>query len=120
MKMIDTGKDKIKTYAWLCGDRDCDTMLCFKDTWDSQTVCGLWGASELTQFHDAKLAAATVKINAIFDCLEKANKKAKRHKERKLSFIKYQNRLLLVWAGYGLVGPDADFKTIKKTLKLRG
>jgi hypothetical protein len=119
MKMIDTGKEPtIETYAWLCGDRLCDTIFCYKSKWDSQTVCNLWSAG-ITDFHDAKLAAATKKINAIFDRLEKANKKAKRDKQRKLSFIEFQSRLLLVWAGYGLVGPDDDFKTIKKALKLR-
>ena len=117
--MIDTGKGKVETYAWLCADQQCDKMDCYKSTWDSQTVCGLWGASALSEFHDARLAGATKKINAVFDRLEKSNRKSKRSKERKLSFIKFQNRLLLVWAGYGRVGPDDDFKTIKKALKLK-
>jgi hypothetical protein len=112
---IDPGKKPIETYAWLCGDQQCDTMLCFKDPWNSQTVCGLWEAKELTSFHDADLAKATKKINGILSRIEKAN----RDKKRKLSFIQFQNRLLLAWAEYGVVGPHDDEKTVMKTLKLR-
>jgi hypothetical protein len=78
-------------------------------------VCSLWDAAELTSFHDAELAHATKKINAIVRRIEKGNK----DKKRKLSFIKFQNRLFLVWAGYGVVGPDDDNKTVMKALKLR-
>jgi hypothetical protein len=120
MKMIDTGKEPlIETYRWICGDRLCDTIFCYRSKPENQTICNLWSVSKLSDFHDAKLAEATKKINAIFDRLEKANKKAKRDKERKLSFIEFQSRLLLIWAGYGVVGPDDDFKTIKKALSLR-
>ena len=102
------------TYYWICGDQQCDTIDCLKgDDW--QTVCKLWTATAVSDFHDAELAEATKKINAIVNRLEKGN----RNKKRKLSFIKHQNRLLLVWAGYGAVGPDDDFKVIKKALKLR-
>jgi hypothetical protein len=112
--MIDTGKPKIETYAWLCADQQCDAMDCYKSERNSQTVCKLWTVSALSDFHDAELAEATNKINAILKRLEKRN----RDKKRKLSFIHHQNRLLLVWAGYGRIGPDDDFKVIKKALKL--
>ena len=113
--MVDTGKPTVETYAWLCADQQCETMDCYKSSRDSQTVCKLWTVSGLSEFHDAALQSATKKINAVFDRLEKGN----RDKDRKLSFIKHSNRLLLVWAGYGRVGPDDDFKVIKKALKLR-
>jgi hypothetical protein len=109
-----TGKKPIETYAWLCADQQCDTIDCYRSSWDSQTVCKLWGATELTRFHDAELASATKKINAILGRIEKGN----RNRKRKLSFIKFDNRLLLIWAGYGVVGPDDDHRTIVKALRL--
>jgi hypothetical protein len=105
----------VETYAWLCADQQCDKMDCYKSTWDSQTVCELWQTSGLSSFHDRDLAEATKKINSILGRIEKSN----RDKKRKLSFIKFNNRLMIIWAGYGVVGPDDDFKTIKKALKLR-
>ena len=112
--MVDTGKRPIETYYWICGDQQCDTIDCLKgDDW--QTVCKFWTVTGLSDFHDAELAEATKKINAILNRLEKGN----RNKKRKLSFVKHQNRLLLVWAGYGAVGPADDFNVIKKVLKLR-
>jgi len=104
-----------ETYQWLCGDQQCDTIDCFKSSWDTQTVTNLWGAKELTGFHDAALANATKRINAILGKIAKGNKDRK----RKLSFIQFQNRLFLVWAGYGAVGPDDDEETIMKALRLR-
>ena len=114
--MVNTGKKPkpIETYAWLCGDQQCDTIDCYKSEHNSQTVCKLWEVTALSDFHDSRLAAATKRINAILGRLEKSN----RNKKRKLSFVKHQNQLMVVWAGYGVVGPDDDFKTIKKALKL--
>jgi len=111
--MAETGKPKV-TYSWLCGDQKCDTIDCFKDQLDFQTVCGLWEA-EPSAFHDDELVAATKKINAVLSRIEKSNG----DKGRKLSFIKFDNRLMLVWAEYGVVGPHDDFETIAKRLKLR-
>ena len=71
--------------------------------------------AELTGFHDAELARATKEINAILSEIEKGNKDP----ERELSFIQFQNRHFLVWAGHGVVGPDDDDETIQKTLRLR-
>jgi hypothetical protein len=113
--MDETGKPLSETYSWMCGDQQCNTIDCYKSSLDYQTVCKLWTVTALSEFHDAELAEATDKINAILSRLEKGNK----NKDRKLSFIKHQNRLLLVWAEYGGVGPDADFHVIKKALKLR-
>jgi hypothetical protein len=103
------------TYDWICGDQRCDTIDCFKDILDHQTVTHLWEAKGLTSFHDAELAQATKKIKTILSRIEKGNK----NKKRKLSFIQFQNRLLLVWAEYGVVGPYDDDKTIMKALNLR-
>ncbi len=115
INMIDTGGKSTETFTWICGDQQCDTIDCFKSPDNRQTVCRLLEANELTGFHDAELAHATKKINAIVSGIEKANK----NKKRKLSFIQFQNRLFLIWAEYGVVGPDDDDKTIRKALKLR-
>ena len=104
----------IQTYNWVCADRDCDMMLCYKSPKSFQTVCILWEAG-LSDFHDKELAEATKKINTIIKRLDKSNK----DKQRKLSFIKYDDQLMLIWALYGAVGPDDHFKAIKKALKLR-
>lgn len=113
--MINTGKKPVETYDYIFADQQGDTIDCFKSTADRQTVCKLMAVTQLADFHDAALAEATVKINAIFARLEKAN----RIKGRHLSFIEHGNRLLLIWASYGRVGPDDDFKTIRKALKLK-
>lgn len=113
--MINTGKKPVETYSWICADQQCDTIDCFKDTLDHQTVCKLWEVSEVSAFHDEKIAEATKKINTIVSRLEKGN----RDKSRKLSFVHYNNRLLMVWASYGRVGPEDDFKTVRKALKLK-
>jgi len=113
--MAEKGKPPIETYAWLCGDQQCDTIDCYKSSWDSQTVCRLWTVTAFSDFHDSGLAEATDKINAILNRLEQGNK----DKDRKLSFIKHHNRLLLVWAEYGRVGPVDDLNVIKKALKLQ-
>ena len=113
--MINTGEKPIETYTWICGDQQCDTIDCFKSRDNRQTVCNLWTVSAFADFHDTALAEATKKINAIISRLQRGN----RDKTRKLSFVQHQNRLLLVWAGYGRVGPDDEFKVIKKALKLR-
>jgi hypothetical protein len=113
--MINTGKKPVETYTWICADQQCDTIDCYKSPDNRQTVCKLWSVAGISDFHDAQLANATKKINAIFDRLEKGN----RDKSRYLSFVQHRNRLLLIWAGYGRVGPDDDSKTIRKALKLR-
>jgi hypothetical protein len=76
--MIDTGRGSTEKYAWLCADQQCNTIDCYKSSWDSQTVCKLLGATELTSFHDAELADATKKINSIISRIEKANKDKKK------------------------------------------
>jgi hypothetical protein len=113
--MATTGNGKIETYMWICGDLDCKTIDCFKANDLSQTVCGLWEAKEVTDFHDDELVQATKKINAIVSRIEKGNK----NKKRNLSFLHFRNRLFLIWAEYGVVGPDDDDKTIMKALKLQ-
>src|SRR2546425_13372195 len=94
--MVDTGKRPIETYYWICGDPQCDTIDCLKgDDW--QTVCKFWAVTGLSDFHDAELAGATKKINAILNRLEKGN----RNKKRKLSFVKHQT-------GCSLCGRDME------------
>src|SRR5262249_27097877 len=105
---IETGKTT--TYQWLCADQQCNNIDCFKGERDTQTVCKLWGARAVSSFHDAALADATKKINSILSRIERSNK----NKKRKLSFIKFQNRLLLVWAGYARWGHTT---TIRPSLR---
>jgi hypothetical protein len=99
-------------YSWI---QSGNYVYCFKG-WGGQDVAKLWEAEELTEFHNAELARATKEINAILSKVENNN----RHPERKLSLIEFQNRHLLVWARYGVVGQEDDDKTIRKALKLKG
>ena len=78
-------------------------------------MASLWEATQATEFHDAQLAQATRQINTILRRIEKGNKDPK----RKLSLIKFLNRHLLIWAGYGVVGPYDDEKTVIKALRLK-
>ncbi len=104
-------KDPPLTYSWTL---DPTGMLCYASPDSYQTVTKFWESTELTDFHDAELAKATKEINAILGKIEKSNKDPK----RKLSFIRFKNQRLLVWAEYG-VGPHDDHKTIVKALKLK-
>ncbi len=99
-------------YSWI---QSGNYVYCFKG-WGGQDVAKLWEAEELTEFHDAELARATKEINAILSKVGRNN----RHSERKLSLIEFQNRPLLVWARYGVVGQEDDDETIRKALKLKG
>ena len=112
---IDTGKHPTETYTFIFADPQGNTIDCYKSPDDRQTVCKLWELTEIAPFHDDSLAKATKKINAIFKRLEKNNGDETRH----LSFVQHGNQLLLVWASYGRIGPADDFKTIRKTLKLK-
>ncbi|HXZ81131.1 MAG TPA: hypothetical protein VEG30_14475 [Terriglobales bacterium] len=114
--MIDTGGSKpTETYQWLCADQQCKVLECFISKWNSQSVCSLWEVNQLSAAHDAQLAEATKRINAIISRLDKGNK----DRNRKLSFVQFQNRHLLVWARYGAVGPNDDPKKVIKALGLK-
>jgi hypothetical protein len=99
-------------YSWFYAP---DGIECYQNPLATQTVTRLWESTELTDFHDAELAKATKEINAIFGALEKNNKDP----NRKLSLIGFENHHLLIWAGYGAIGPDDDEKTVVKALKLK-
>lgn len=100
-------------YTWIYSPTH--GMLCYLDPNADQTLTTLWEATELTPFHDAELAKATKAINEILQAVESRN----RDSDRKLSFIQFQNRHLLVWARYGVVGASDDGATIAKALKLK-
>jgi hypothetical protein len=99
-------------YAWI---QSGNYVLCYKSSLGGQDVAKLWESAGVTEFHDAELARATREINAILSKLERNNRDPK----RKLSLIEFQNRPLLVWAQYGVVGPEDDDETIIKALKLK-
>jgi hypothetical protein len=100
-------------YTWILSPEY--GILCYPFDKAEQTLTELWEAGELTAFHDAELAKATKQINAILRTVKKNNK----DRERKLSFIVFQNRHFLVWAGYGAVGPHDDDATVVKALRLK-
>jgi hypothetical protein len=99
-------------YSWIL---DPKGVTCFADPKGGQTIMRLWEAEELTGFHDAELAKATREINSILSRIDKNNKDP----ERKLSFIEFQNRHLLVWSRYDVVSPYDDEATIVKALRLK-
>ena len=101
-----------KLYSWTVKD---GKINCFVSQTSKCTVSGLWEADELTGFHDAELAKARKEISAILNEIEKGNKDP----ERELSFIQFRDRHFLVWAGYGVVGPEDDEKKIMKALRLK-
>ena len=99
-------------YSWI---ESADGVVCYKNPSGYQTLTGLWEAGELTAFHDSQMAEATKEINAILTRVEESN----RDPRRKLSWVLYKNRHFLVWATYGVVGPDDDEATIVKSLGLK-
>jgi hypothetical protein len=107
--------DPAPTYDWMCADRQCNKLDCFKDPLSYQCVGRLWEATQATEFHDAELVRATKQINAILSRIERSNRDPK----RTLSLIKFQKQHLLVWATYGVIGPTDAEKTIIKALKLK-
>src|SRR4051812_6001015 len=98
--MIDTGKKPVETYTFIFADPQGNTIECYKSPDNRQTVCKLWNVGQYAEFHDEQLAAATKKINAILDRLEKGNEDESRY----LSFVQHRNQLLLIWAGKAELG----------------
>jgi len=115
MTVIKPTPKPIETYDYIWADPQGTKVDCFKSKYNRQTVCKLWQVKEPMLFHDAVLAKATSRINAVFARLERNN----RDKARHLSFVQFENRLMLVWASYGRIGPDDDLKTIRKRLNLK-
>jgi hypothetical protein len=111
LKTMAKKNSKPQKYSYVITSGHCK---CLKGS-GGQTIVKLWETGELTAFHDSELAQATKEINAILSKIEKKNKDP----ERKLSFIQFQNRHLLVWAHYDVVGPDDDDATIIKALRLK-
>lgn len=70
-------------------------------------------AAELSNFHDAELAQATLEISDILQKVQDNN----RDKTRQLAWINVHGRLFLVWTQYA-IGPNDDFDTIAEALKL--
>ena len=102
---------EIKTYAWQTKD---GKVNCYKDAADTCNVTKLWEVDAFSNVHDAVLAHATKKINAILSAVE-----SKRRDGRVLRFIQFNNRHLLVWAECGNVGPFDDETAIKRALRLK-
>jgi hypothetical protein len=104
-------KPKPKKYSWILSPTG---VKCFKSDIGGQEVMGLWEAEE-SIFHDAELARATREINDILRQVDEKNEDP----DRQLGFIEVENRLLLVWSTYDVVGPDDDPDTIRRALRLK-
>ena len=104
--------EETKTHAWRFKD---GKVNCYKDPADTCNVTKLWEVEQFSNVHDAVLAEATKKINAILSRVES------RHRDsgRELRFIQFNNRHLLVWAECGNVGPFDDETAIKRALRLK-
>ena len=110
-------KPKI-TYTWTMapdGPSGEPIVNCSPSFDDNQVVPKLWEAEVLSSFHDAGLAHCTRKINAILRKAEKEN----RDRKRKLSVIIFDNRPLLVWAHYCVIGRYDDHGKVLKELGLK-
>jgi hypothetical protein len=78
-------------YNWV---KKNNHVTCAKGAGGQSIDPHLWEADELTDFHDADLMQATKEINAILTKIVNNNKDS----TRKLSYIQFQNRHLLVLA----------------------
>jgi len=81
--------EETKTYAWQFKD---GKVNCYKDSADTCNVTKLWEVEQVSNIHDAVLAEATKKINAILSRVESGH----RDSDRLLRFIQFNNRHLLV------------------------
>lgn len=115
MTVVKIPPKPVETYDYMWADQAGTKIDCYKSKANKQTVCRLWQVKEPSAFHDAAMMEATAKINAIIARLDRGNPDKARH----LSFVQFQNRLMLVWASYGRIGPADDLKTIRKRLKLK-
>jgi hypothetical protein len=105
-----------KTYTWQMSREEGKTVVyCWPSSRGGQYLMKLWETDETTPFHDERLQRCTREINAILERVAKRNQDP----DRVLSFIEYRNRLLLVWARYGVVGPEDSDETVADALKLR-
>jgi hypothetical protein len=104
--------EETKTYAWVWKDAKVN---CYKDSADTCNVTKLWEVEQFSDVHDAVLAGATKKINAILSRVERGNSDS----GRVLRFIQFNNRHLLVWAECGNVGPFDDETALKRALRLK-
>jgi hypothetical protein len=85
---------------------------CYRNSAGDCLVIPLWEVGGA--FYDARLAHATKEID---DILGELNDDKDPNKE--LSFIKVENRLLLVWTETGTIGPDDNPDIIKQALGLK-
>ena len=100
-------KPKPPKYSWILSPQG---LVCFADPLGGQTIGLLWEADTMSSFHDQTLASATKEINAILARCEAS----RASDDMVLSFIEFQDRLLLVWARYDVVSSyDEDEEIIK-------
>ena len=100
-------RPKPPKYSWILQPSG---VICFADPLGGQTIARLWEADTKSSFHDETLASATKEINAILTRCEAS----RASDDMVLSFIEFQDRLLLVWARYDVVSSyDEDEEIIK-------
>jgi hypothetical protein len=80
-----------------------------------QIVLPLMETEASTEAHDEELQRCTREINALLERAAKENT----DDDRVLSCIAFRNRLLLVWARYGAIGPDAPEDEVAKAVAIR-
>jgi hypothetical protein len=100
-------KPKPPKYTWILTPSGVN---CFADPNGGQTLLPLWEVDTMSSFHDQTLASATKEINAILARCEAS----RASDDMVLSFIEFQDRLMLVWARYDVVSSyDEDEEIIK-------
>ncbi len=104
-----------ESYTWMMTTDSAGKSVvhCYKANRGGQHYDLLWEPSA-SDFHDEGLARATKEINAITRRIVKENKDP----DRRLAFIEFQSRLMLVWSRYGGVGPEGDLAETAKALGL--
>ena len=104
---------KTRDWSW---ERTGDGIWCYSSDKDLCTIVRLWEGRR-SEIHDAELQDATAEINRIIDRLERDNADT----SRRLSFINFQGRLMLVWTHCGdVVSSYDDDAEIAKALKVKG
>jgi len=105
-----------KTYDYFIDEKK-DSVVCFASANSMCTVKATLLEGGRSDFHDAELQNATQEINKILDRIERDNRDVSRH----LSFIDFQNRLMLVWSKHSETVSRVDTdREIAKALKIKG
>jgi hypothetical protein len=98
--------------SWAIDPHD-NVIVCYKSKSDRAEVARLIEARELTSVHDADLAQATKKINAVLDKLQRNNN----DRNRGPALLDIGDGFFLAWVEQG-VGPEDEEEDIEEALRL--